>query len=293
MKILVADGGSTSVKWAYVDSEHPTAWRRLSTPPLNPTHCTDATHVMSVLAALPIQVDRLYFYGSGCTPARIPFMEDCLRSAFPSAVGHIRVESDVIGAARALWPGHSGRGIACILGTGAIAARVDMTKDEVLPFPSLGYILGDEGSGAWLGRHLLSDLLKAQLPEPLQEAFRRNHPEINAANVIEHVYRQPEANRYLASMVPLLMDYGEHPYVEALVSRGFDAFLMRNVRPALQSLTSQHEQREYARELRFVGSVAALFQTPLERAAERQGYRASLVLGDPLSALVADALSRS
>jgi N-acetylglucosamine kinase-like BadF-type ATPase len=282
MIILIADGGSTSTKWAVVDTDRPDSTRRLRTAPINPTLCTDAELIRRELAPIDCRPGCIRFYGSGCTPAAAPFLREVLCRHFGLAAEAVQVSSDLVGAARALWAGGEGRGVACILGTGAIAARVRFApgEEEIAPAPSLGYILGDEGSGSWLGRHYLSDYLKGQLPASMSADIARRHPELTPAEVIERVYRQPAPNRYLASMVPLLLEYRDTDYVRTLVREGFGQFFRRNVLPAAAGETA------LLQDVRFVGSIAHVFRAELEAVAGGFGARVTRVLAEPLEQLV-------
>jgi hypothetical protein len=266
-----------------VDTDRPDCTRRLRTEPINPTLCADAEQLRRALAPIDCRPDRIRFYGSGCTPAAAPLLRQVLCRHFGLPTEAVRVSSDLEGAARALWAEGEGRGVACILGTGAIAARVRFAPGvaEIVPAPSLGYILGDEGSGSWLGRHFLADYLKGQMPDALHAAIAAAHPELTPAAVVEQVYRQPAPNRYLASMAPLLLDYRDTDYVRTLLREGFTRFFRRNVLPAA-SADADH----LLQDVRFVGSIAHVFRPELEAVAADFGARITLVLAEPLSKLL-------
>jgi N-acetylglucosamine kinase-like BadF-type ATPase len=143
--------------------------------------------------------------------------------------------------------------------------------------------LGDEGSGSWLGRHFLSDYLKGQMPTDLRERIARSHPELTAAEVIEHVYRGEHPNRYLASMVPLLTEYREAPYVQELLTAGFTQFFRRNV---LHAVSSEADAAALLQNLRCVGSIASVFEAELRTVAAQFGGRIERIVAAPLDALI-------
>lgn len=195
--ILIADGGSTKTDWAFV--ENGKIIERISTPGINPVHMSEE-EIQGVLSPLSSRLSplKIHFYGAGCIPPYINKVEKTLAATFPSAEVH--VESDMLGAARALF-GHEA-GIACIMGTGSNSCVYDgeQITDNI---PPLGYILGDEGSGACLGRLFLQHLFKRQLSGQLREEFLREY-HLTYADIIDKVYRQPGANRFLASLCPFI-----------------------------------------------------------------------------------------
>ena len=232
-RIIIADCGSTTTEWALVEREPGApAWVKLhKTIGLNPLYTT-AEVMQSVLAEvvkeLGPSVDAIYFYGAGCSGERIKNVQAALSQAFSIASSRVEVYSDLLGACRALI-GPEGNGCACILGTGAIAALYDGKTDRMTTAPSLGYILGDEGSGGYIGRRLLSDYLKGQMPERVKCAFEEDFGVITPESAIEQTYQRAFPNRYLASFAPFAGRHLEHPYVQQLVYSSFEAFFKRNV----------------------------------------------------------------
>ncbi len=222
--ILVADSGSTKTAWILTDGAQS---RAFTTQGLNPYHITpDAVREILAKELLPetgTGVSALYFYGAGCTPARIPEMTGIFAGFFPAA--RIEVESDLLGACRGLC-GHDA-GIVCILGTGSNSALYD-GENITANTPALGYILGDEGSGTTLGRLFVADCLKNQLPAELRDEFLSAHG-LMQADIIERVYRQPLPNRFLAGFAPFIAAHSHIPEVRSLVVNEFRRFLQRNV----------------------------------------------------------------
>lgn len=283
MKVLIADSGSTKTEWACFDTGMISEVRTEVTIGLNPLYCTEE-EIAAVAESLDFAADAVYFYGSGCTPELSAIVRKALSRIYPAAV--IEVASDVVGAARALF-GHEGRGIACIIGTGSIAARVEMRSASIVPYRSMGYILGDEGSGSALGKRLLSDYCKRAMPEELGKALEAWHPELSAARIIENVYRSPRPNRYMASFAPFIGLHLDHPYCRRIVDCGFRDFFRRNVELILKDAPDAETGRGLRENIGCVGSVAYYLKPQLEAVARARGCRIGAVLRSPLEGLVA------
>lgn len=266
---LIADSGSTKTDWAL-------GTVRVRTQGINPFH-QDATAIRAVLRdeLMPrleaTGIRRVAFYGSGVRPELEEKMANILREFFPQAV-EIEAHGDLLGAARALC-GHEA-GIACILGTGANSCLYD-GKQIVGNIPPLGYILGDEGSGAVLGRNFLNALYKNWLSSAVREEFEATQG-VELADVIEHVYRRPMANRWLASLSVFIHRHLCEPEIEALVMDNFRDFIVRNVVP--------YHRPDLP--VSAVGSIAYYFGEQLCDVAQKEGYTVGRILRSPLDALV-------
>ena len=292
MKILFADSGSTKTHWALVEEVPglPKMIRTAQTQGLNPLYVTPeqitsaCRQVLADVAEKPTGVDELRFYGSGCSGERIAVVERALRAVF-TPMTKVIVDSDLMGAALALkTKGEKTPAepfIACIMGTGSIAALYDPATRALQPMPALGYVLGDEGSGAWFGRHLLGDYLKQQMPEKAREAFEDDFGAISAESAIRHVYQMPTPNRYLATFAAFVGRHQDLPYVERLAYRGVEAFWQRNVLP-IDLLDEGMEVRD----VRLVGSLAWSLRPVIEKVAEVHGYVVSQVIKDPIEGLI-------
>lgn len=269
---LVADSGSTKTDWAV-------GGQRVSTQGINPIHQDDETiarilheELIAKLTTLPCSSIRsVRFYGSGVRPEQQTRIERLLGEALPSATD-IEARSDLLGAARALSQGQES--ICCILGTGANSCLFD-GKDIVANTPALGYILGDEGSGAVLGIRLLNGLYKGALPKSLLADFEAETG-MTIGDVIDRVYRQPLPNRWLASLSPFVHSHLAEPAVEALVVGHFRDFIRRNILPYQRPDLPIHA----------VGSIAWYYQPQLQQAIRTEGYRAGIVLRSPIERLV-------
>ena len=292
MKILLADSGSTKTHWALVEEVPglPKMIRTVQTQGLNPLYVTPeqitlaCRQVLADVGEGPTGVNELRFYGSGCSGERLAVVERALRAAL-TPMTSVTVDSDLMGAALALET--KGRAtsaepyIACIMGTGSIAALFDPATHSLQPMPALGYVLGDEGSGAWFGRHLLGDYLKQQMPEKARGAFEDDFGTITAESAIRHVYQMPTPNRYLATFAAFVGRHLELPYAERLAYRGIEAFWQRNVLPI-----DRLDDGEEVRDVRFVGSLAWSLRPVIEKVAEMHGYVVSQVIKDPIEGLI-------
>lgn len=285
MKTLIADSGSTKTHWALVIQQPgmPKEVRLAQTVGLNPLYTTSeqiAQALRTVLNAVEEGCpDEVRFYGSGCSGERVAQVEHALRTMLTPRT-RVTVQSDLLGAALALQQGTTPF-ISCILGTGSIAALYDPSAQTLHPMPALGYILGDEGSGAWFGRHLLGDYLKGQMPAKVREAFEDDFGRITAESAIQHVYQQPAPNRYLANFANFLGRHSEMRYSQELGFRGVDSFWRRNVLPIAQT-----DQGADVIDVRFVGSAAYHLRPIIEQVAESYGYVVTRILKDPIEGLI-------
>lgn len=283
--IIIADSGSTKTQWAIVPDNAPTLV--LNTDGINPIMMSgdDITKLVrqQLVDQWPENITlphdaasiAIHFYGAGCLPHVIDKVREALGYAFGiDADKTIEVASDMLGAARALFGNEAG--IACIMGTGSNSCAYD-GKEITANVSPLGFILGDEGSGAVLGRTLVGDVLKNQLPEEIIEDFHKEYA-LTRADFIERVYRQPLPNRFLASFAPFLAKHLAHPAIHKLVVDAFRRFLVRNV--------AQYDNA-HALPIGFVGSVAHHFRPCLEEALKAEDMHAGAIVQAPLERLVA------
>lgn len=280
--ILIADSGSTKVHWCLMAANGHTA--EFITDGINPLFQTSDAMRNSICNQLLPQmasmlwagtVSHVFFYGAGCTPEKSPFVEKAIESVFKKA--KVFVASDMLGATRGLL-GHE-KGVACILGTGSNSCLYD-GEQIVKNVPSLGFILGDEGSAATLGKRLVSDLLKNQLGDDLKERFLSQYA-IHQADVIEHVYRQPFPNRWLANLARFCAENIDDPRIHDLVYDHFAQFVKRNIS---QYYTT--EEQKQSMPVGFVGSIAFYYRPVLEQVMSDYGFRVGQILQDPIPGLV-------
>ena len=273
---IIADAGSSKTDWSLTDGTG-TGTKRFATPGLNAllaeVHEVEAS-LRGVAEHLPEGSDvmEINYYGAGCaTPAICSKMRSALSAAL--RCGNVNVESDLLGAARSLLGRE--RGIACILGTGSNSCLYD-GKEIVENIPSMGYILGDEGSGAALGKRLVADAFKRRLPEAVTEDFLREF-DLDLAEILTRVYRTPAPNKFLASLAPFIHRNLGNPYIYAMVRDEFRNFFVRNV-----------SAYAGARKLpvSFTGSVAFHFADVIREAGEELGIKVGKIAAQPLEGLI-------
>lgn len=274
---LIADAGSSKIEWALLSNDG-TVLNRITSIGVNAlmadvNELTEAFEKVAEKIAVQGTLEEIYYYGAGCaTPAICDKVHQALGRVWKA--GNIYVASDLLGAARSLFGNE--RGIACILGTGSNSCLYDGKQIET-NIPSLGFILGDEGSGAALGKRLVADAFKGHLPKPIKDQFIKNF-ELSLADILEYTYRRPAANRFLASLVPFMKDHLWNPYVYSLVLEEFSLFLRRNVAMYSGARTLP---------LSFTGSIAWNFSDILKEAADRQGLKVTKITGSPMEGLIA------
>lgn len=274
---LVVDSGSTKTDWGFFSSLSDV--RIFKTQGINPCHQSAdeikgiiSGELLSQTAGIDAQaVTQVFYYGAGCATESIcSQMAGMLAEYFPAAA--ILVDSDMLGAARALC-GHS-EGVACVLGTGSNSCLYN-GKEIVDQVPSLGYILGDEGSSAALGCRFISDCLKRQLPEQVSKEFMERYS-LTKDIIIENVYRKPLPNRYIAGFAPFIYDKRAVPEVHKLIIQCFSDFFTRNVISYHKPWMPVH----------FVGSLANSFADELKETAEQLGMTIGKIEASPMNGLV-------
>ena len=272
---LIADCGSTKIDWCLLDGT--TTVKQVYTCGMNAIMLTEEEMAQRIREELlpevsEFAIDEVYFYGAGCiSPEVCANVANAIRASIPASV--IEVHTDLLAAARALC-GHK-PGIACIMGTGSNSCCYDGEKivDNVSP---LGYILGDEGSGAVLGKLLVGDVLKNQLPAELCEKFLKQY-ELDRMTIIRRVYKEPGGNRFLASVTPFLIQNIEEPAVHRLVLNSFKSFFVRNI-------ANYDNYRELP--VNFVGSIAFYYQEVLREAASEMDCTVGTIIRSPMEGLI-------
>ncbi len=271
---LIADCGSTKTDWVLCNGGNIIA--RARTQGLNPTH-QESDEIYEILSAeLPDEItsvtpDNIYFYGAGCA---YDIANNRMRKALEGifATRQIEINSDLLAAARALCKHEEG--IACILGTGSNSCLFDGEK-IVENTPSLGYILGDEGSGAHLGRQLLSDCLKHQLPQSLREKFFKQY-NLDIATILEKTYHSSLPNRWLAGFTPFLSENKNVPEIKMMLKYCFTQFFQRNTMVYRRSWLPIH----------IIGNVGLNFSDEIRETAESLGLSVGNIEASPMEGLI-------
>jgi len=271
---LIADSGSTKTDWILRASDG--TQTELHTDGINPAR--DARDIIynvlyhQLLTQLPATdgLQAVYFYGAGCIEPFSQTVQSVISELLPGCV--VEVESDLLGAARALC-GHE-PGIACILGTGSNSCLYNGKHIEKHT-PPLGFILGDEGSGSFLGKTLLNGLFKGILPATLKQAFCDKY-NMTLPDIIGRIYRQPAANTFLASLVPFIAEHRSHPDIHNMLVDAFHLFIVRNI------VVYGHKELP----IHCVGGIAYQFTDELRESAAAEDMQIGRILRKPIESIV-------
>jgi N-acetylglucosamine kinase-like BadF-type ATPase len=292
--ILIADSGSTKTDWMLLHSKGLRKGEIIATfhtQGITPIHQTPdvirhilGQELMSQLSTFPraqlidsgelegslLSKVKVFFYGSGCTPAHVPMMTQMLGEVFSPQ--QVEVHSDLMAAARALCQREAG--IACILGTGANSCLYD-GENIVQNTPALGYILGDEGGGAVLGRMFMNAIFKNPQFADIRDEYLKKE-KLTQADIINKVYREPLANRFLATTSLFIAERMDNPLLKQLVVDNFRQFFRCNIVPY------QHPELP----VHFVGSMADAYPEALKEAAKKEKFRVGTIVKSPIDGLV-------
>jgi N-acetylglucosamine kinase-like BadF-type ATPase len=217
-------------------------------------------------------VTHIYFYGAGSSTEQMcAIIHRGLERVFPKA--EILVDHDLLGSAMATYDGEPC--MSCILGTGSNSCYFD-GKEVSQEVPSLAYILGDEASGSWFGKILLREYFYKLLPEDLRKPFEERYAP-SKDDIINKIYREPNANVYLASFMRFLGEFKDHPHVQKWVTDGMVHFIDMHVKTFPQWKDVP---------VHFVGSIGAIFENCLHEAAKKTGIRLGRIIRKPIDGLV-------
>lgn len=272
--MLIADSGSTKAHWCLIDAKGQRLIQTLGINPYNMSN-TDIAEVLEreLYPNIDSQIIKnIHFYGAGCsTTQKCNLIDSVLQVYFKDA--NIEVHHDLLGAARALC-GHK-PGIACILGTGSNACYYD-GNDIKEQMNSLGFVLGDEGSGAFMGKLFIRDYYQNAMPNEMKELFRQEfNPRLE--NILDSIYNQPRPNRFLASFAPFFLKHIQHPYISGIVSNSFDEFFSKYVLKFGEAKNN---------EVHFLGSIAYHFSDLLKISAKKAGLQTGKIFISPIQGLI-------
>jgi N-acetylglucosamine kinase-like BadF-type ATPase len=218
------------------------------------------------------QVKGVYFYGAGCSsPELNEIVEKGLAQIFPAA--SILVEHDLLACAYATYQGAPA--ISCIVGTGSNSCFFD-GQNLLEEVPALGYILGDEGSGSYFGKQLLSSFLYHHLPEEIEADFIATY-QLDKDMIVDRVYREPNANVFIASFMPFIAKHKANPFFSEMVYKGFKHFMAVHV-----CCYDNYKNTE----VHFVGSLSKIFEKELDQAAKELGITVTSIIQKPVQGLV-------
>lgn len=272
--ILIVDSGSTRSTWCGVVGSE--VLFRFEMAGMNPLLTTEEIMEDEISRNLtPFlginKIDRVYFFGAGCADSNSQMkVQNVLSLFFPDGI--IVIGSDIEGAA---W-GTMGQntGITCILGTGSSSCFWNGKQIQYM-VPSLGYMLGDEGSGSWFGKHLLRDYLRNVLPSPLCDEIKSFFP-YELASFYKKIYQEPYPNRFMAGFFKILKKYESIDYAKQLIQDGLSQFIHRHIKM----------YQDYNNlPISFSGSVAFELQKQLKQLSLIEGFRINSIVRDPVNGL--------
>ena len=272
--ILIADSGSTKTEWCLLQDNKK---KKVITQGLSPYFLNeDQISEVLVKELLPKLKDaaptEIFFYGTGCSnPANATIVKKAIKRHFKTA--KITVDHDLMGAAKALCGNE--KGVACILGTGSNSCYYN-GKKIVKNSPGLGYVLGDEGSGAYMGKKVIQYFLYNTFDEDLMERFKAKF-NTNSVEILEAVYKKPLPNRYLASYAIFLAENRGHYMIENIIEDGFNDFFFNHIYKYRESWTMP---------IHFIGGIAYGFRDVLKDLCNSYELQLGVVLKHPMDGLI-------
>jgi len=274
--IAIVDGGSTKCDWVILENTGKVSQKTESvgfnpniiSADLIPQEIEKNPH----LFLIKNQLDYVYFYGSGCgTAENALLVETQLQKVFPYA--KVTVKEDLTAAAYAAYKGKPA--IVCILGTGSNSCYFD-GKSVRRDLPSLGFLIGDEGSGSAIGKHLVRRFFMKKLPQDLHQEFVETY-HLTIDDAIKNMYHNPRANAYLAEFNKFVIQRKQHPYFQNMVFDEMKNFFEYQVLPYA-------EAREA--EINFIGSIAYYYEDVLRAAAAELNLTVGHIVQKPIESLV-------
>lgn len=271
---LIADSGSTKTEWCLINGK---SAKTFYTQGLSPYFLSTEQIEYIIKEELRhkfknTEPEEVFFYGTGCSNAEnVKLVKKAIQKVFPKAV--VSVDHDLMGAAKALCGKE--KGIACILGTGSNSCYYN-GKKIIKNSPGLGYVLGDEGSGAYLGKKVIQYFLYNTFDADLMDRFRAKF-NTNSDEILTAVYKKPLPNRYLASYAIFLAENRGHYMVENIIEDGFNDFFFNHVYKYKESWTLP---------IHFTGSVAYGFKDVLKEMCRSYELELGKVIKKPMEGLI-------
>jgi len=271
-RILIADSGFTKTDWRLIKPDASIAQAR--TAGINPYY--QSLHEMEeVIQALygqmPESMDKIYFYGTGCSSGtNRDKIAGLLQNYYPNAI--IDVNHDLLAAARSLCGAEAG--IACIIGTGTNSCLYNGQKITA-NVPSLGWAIADEGGGTYLGKTLVTEYYRKEMPEHLRIIFKETF-DLTKDAFLTHVYQEPMPGRFLSTFAKFIGEHIKDPYMHQLVASGFDKFITKNV--------MKYEGFDRL-PVHFTGSIAYHFGAILRASAQEKGIFVKHISEHPIAGL--------
>lgn len=273
--LIIAESGGSKTDWRFLYDNGSIIQH--SSAGMNPTYTSNKEMLELLISQLDISLDEpiksIHFYGAGCTCSASVLSVQQVLNQFFGPCKDTFVYPDLLAAARSC--SGTDKGIICILGTGSNACLYD-GKSITKQMSNLGYLLGDEGSGAFIGKHLLKDFFEGNSPEALNNSFELSFPDLNRDNFIENVYKKPWPNKFLASFFPFVLENIHIPYCQELIIRAFNNFLER-----VKNVFPEHLELP----IHFVGGVAFHSNAILRRVLQQNNLNVGLIVESPIAGL--------
>ena len=271
---LIADSGSTKTEWCLLKNNKPTIFTTQGMSPyfVNSEGMGKIIREEAIPHLKKNHIEEIYFYGTGCkNPANLKMIKNVLHLIFPDAF--IKVDHDLSGAAKALCGNE--KGIACILGTGSNSCYYNGNR-IVKNSPGIGFILGDEGSGAYLGKKVIQHFLYHIFDDDLRSRFDAKFVTTDA-EILEAVYKKPLANRYLASFAIFLAENRGHYMVENIIEDGINDFFYNHI-------IRYNESRKLP--IHFTGGIAFGFKDVVEQLCHSYDLQPGNIFKSPMEGLI-------
>lgn len=272
---IIADSGATKCQWTLVQGSQK---KTINTIGISPYFLSTDEIVATIGKGFNKKVDTaiidaVYFYGTGLSnPVNVIAIKKALETVFPNAI--LDIQTDLVAVARATCK-HD-KGVACILGTGSNTGYYN-GKKIAKNSPGLGYVLGDEGSGAYLGKKVLQYYLYKTFDEELMHSFESKY-QINKDQILDAIYKQPLPNRYMASFAQFLSEHRGHYMIENIIEDGINDFFFAH-------LNKLNESWLYP--IHFAGSVAYVFRDVIKQLATAYELEIGSIVKSPMEGLIA------
>ncbi|MGZ3901424.1 MAG: N-acetylglucosamine kinase [Bacteroidia bacterium] len=279
--ILIADSGSTKTDWVLINESNQSRYKTIGYNPyfINSENIYHSLSEKLAPEIIPGAVKKVYFYGAGCsTTSNAAIVSKALTRCFINS--EISVGHDMLAAARALLGNK--KGFAAIIGTGSNTCIYD-GRDIEKNIDSLGYLMGDEGSGSYIGKKIVRDFMRGYLPPELQQQFNETYHLTNN-DIFDALYNKPLPNRFLANFCMFADQNKKHPYIEEIVKESFSDFF--------KNLVSRYPRYKNF-SFNCVGSVGYIFKEILAEVAERYGMKTDKLIHSPIDDLVEYHLTHS
>ena len=271
---LIADSGATNCQWTLVQNKKRQSLRTIGISPyfLSTESMIEILQKAFAKKIKPEQIEAVYFYGTGLSnPSNVTSLKKALKAVFPKA--KLDIQTDLVAAARATC--QQQKGIACIIGTGSNTGFYNgkkITKNS----PGLGYVLGDEGSGAYLGKKVLQYFLYQTFDEELMLSFQKKY-NLDKSDILNKIYREPLPNRYLASFATFLSEHRGHYMIENIIEDGLNDFFYTHLNKLNES---------WLHPIHFVGSVAFAFKDVIKQLALVYEMELGNIIKSPMQGLI-------